>query len=222
MDKKQELVDRYIRGEMNADERKSFEQLITEDEELNEMYKYTLKVSKVLKDRHEKSEKIEEWESEGKSDQHKKKSPLRWISVAVGVAAVVFVAYLVTSGPSIPEINVQQYENYRGGSSVIHVANLINGKQFKEALYVIEREEKEFASEKDSVNNIIPTSTPEEKERLRYELTADKNDNYELKWLKVYVYLGLGRYEDAREILNELRNTEGIYKAKADSLYKEL
>lgn len=223
MDKKQELVDRYIRGEMNAEERESFEKQITEDEELNEVYKYTLNVKKALKDREEKEEKIEAWNREHNSNYgRKKKSPLRWVAVAIGVAAVIVVAFIMTSKPSVPEINTLQYESYRGGSCVIHVANLINGKQYTEALYVIGKKEKEYQTEKDSFNNISSTATPEETERMNYELTADKNDCYELKWLKVYVYIGLGQYDDAKKILDEIRNMDGSYKAKADSLYNEL
>ena len=63
-DRKQDLADRYIRGEMTDEERRSFEQQLGEDEELREIYRYTLRVVRVVNDRNSKIDKINRWNAE--------------------------------------------------------------------------------------------------------------------------------------------------------------
>ena len=41
----------------------------------------------------------------------------------------------------------------------------------------------------------------------------------DLSWLKVYAYIGLGRNDDAKTLLEQIRKVPGEYKEKADSLY---
>ena len=48
----------------------------------------------------------------------------------------------------------------------------------------------------------------------------DKLD--ELKWLKVYALIGVGRRDEALGLLSELANSDGAYQKSADSLYDVL
>ena len=56
-------------------------------------------------------------------------------------------------------------------------------------------------------------------EQLEYELMQKKMRLDDLSWLKVYAYIGLGRNDDAKTLLEQIRKVPGEYKEKADSLY---
>lgn len=191
-DRKQELIDRYIRGEMTADERLAFEKQLTEDEELYEMHKYTAKVSKAVKDRNEKLEKIKQWEQEHKDNivQRKSYSVVNKIAFTfMTVAAVTALVMFINKGPSMPEMDTQKYLFYRGSSTVTHVANLIEEEKYDNALYVIEHTEKEFQEDLDSLEMLKTSLSNEDKKRVEYEVSATSLDKSEMQWLKVYALM---------------------------------
>lgn len=45
---------------------------------------------------------------------------------------------------------------------------------------------------------------------------------YELKWLKAQVLVGLDRTDEAKSVLQEIKNIEGKYHNEIDSLWNEL
>ncbi len=217
-DKKQDLVDRYIRGEMNADERKAFETGLAEDEELREMYKYTAKVVSALKDREEKLEKINKWKTETPKTCFHKTTAGKIVYAFLGAAAVIAVILMLNRYPSMPELDVQKYECYRGASGVSHVAELINEGKYENAFYVIEKSEKSQKAEIDSINKLIPSATAQSLQRIEYQKSALKLDYEEMQWLKVYTLMGLERYDEAEKLLKEIIKAGGMYSEQADSL----
>ena len=205
---------------MDAAGRESFEKQLAADEELREIYAYTLRVARVVKDRNEKFAKMEQWKAEHPQERRSFHNTLagRIVYAAVAAAAVVAVVFMVNRRPSMPEFNALGYECYRGACSVQHVANLISEEKYENAIYVIEREEKEYLSDTDSLDRLVPTATPQQAECIRYQKEAGRLDYDELRWLKVYALEGLGRYDDADSLLKEISSGKGKYSSQADSL----
>ena len=225
-DSMQDLIDRYVRGEMSVEEKASFEKHILEDDELRKQLEYTMKVSEAIKDRSEKLEKIRRWNSE----ENNTKKSVKFYNTFTGkivygllsIAAIVAVVLYFNRCPSMPELDVQHYECYRGCADVTKIVQLIENEKYSDALNLIENTEKEYMTEKDSISKLIPTASLESLNRMEYELTANKADSDEIQWLKVYAYIGLKRYKDARELLRNISETIGIYTEKADSLLHKL
>lgn len=225
IDRKQYLADRYIRGEMTSEERLSFEKQMSDDEELREIYNYTLKISNAVKDRNEKLDKISQWKEQERIKKGKKfhhTSAGKFTYATFGVAALIAIFFFFNRCPDMPELNTQTYECYRGSCSVYHVANLIEEEQFADALYVIEKEEQEYKEDVDSIKQLIPSASTEHLKQLNYEMAAGKFDYDELCWLKVYAYIGLKKYDKANELLNKIKSSDGRYNGKADSVLKKL
>ena len=61
---KQDLIDRYLRGEMNAEEKSAFESQLAVDAELREQYDFTAKTIEALKSRKDKLKSISRWNEE--------------------------------------------------------------------------------------------------------------------------------------------------------------
>ena len=220
-DKKQDLIDRYIREEMNDEERASFEQDLTTDEELSEMYKYTLKVRDAIKSRNEKLEKINQWNTDDEERTPHIIVVRRIVYTIVSVAAVVVIFFMLNHKPSMPELDINRYECYRGANNTIQAAQLIKNKQYDDALKIINRIECKTLSAIDSVKRVIPTVTSDELPRIDYEISALNIDYNEIRWLKVYAFVGLELYKEAYDLLTEIRDEKTMYSAKADSLLKE-
>ena len=58
----QDKIDRYILGEMSAEERTDFEKQVAQDAELQELLEFTKNVNTAIKSRNEKLAKMKEWE----------------------------------------------------------------------------------------------------------------------------------------------------------------
>ena len=225
IDRKQQLTDRYIRGEMTSAERLSFEKQMSDDEELREIYNYTLKISNAVKDRNEKLDKINQWKEQERIKKGKKfhhTAPGKFTYATFGVAALIAIFFFFNRCPDMPELNTRSYECYRGSCSVYHVANLIKEEQYTKALYVIEGEEQEYKEDVDSIKHLIPSASAEHLKQLNYEMAAVKSDYDELRWLKVYAYIGLKKHDKATKLLKEIKSSEGRYKGKADSVLNKL
>ena len=67
--------------------------------------------------------------------------------------------------------------------------------------------------------NVNDSVDDEMHEQLEYERMQKKMRLDDLSWLKVYAYIGLERYDDAKMLLEQIRKVPGEYKEKADSLY---
>ena len=219
-DNRQDLTDRYIRGEMNDGERTAFERRMQTDEELREIYRYTLRVSRVVKDRNEKYEKMQQWERR-RCAARPRRSAGSWSRLAYAVAcaaAIVAAVFFINRRPSMPRLDMHRYECYRGANCVQHVANLIAGKQYDSAIYLIERAEEDFRSDADSLARLMQKASADRLRSLEYENSANKLDYDELRWLKVYALMGQDRYDDAEKLLRDISSGEGKYRALADSI----
>lgn len=226
-EQKQNQIDRYVRNEMTAEERVHFEAELAEDENLRMEYEFTKQVQDTLKNRQEKLEMMRAWDEEEKQEsvletaRYRRRRRLRvaggFLLVAVLIAG--FFLLLPSKWETVPENTLPQldlslYENYRSGTALTKIVNLIQQQQYQEALQCIEEEEKNLY-----VPDTSGLTSDEEREQMEYEAAAARLDAAHLKWLKVYALVGLNRREDALEVLDDMRRTLNPYQQKADSLY---
>lgn len=230
-EQRQDQIDRYIRGEMTAEECKRFERLLDENAALREEYEFTKQVQEALKRRSARLRLMEQWNKEaeqqavGVTDRHRH----RWIFGVAGgsILAAVLIAVIFLFVPSrwgpapeerLPQLDMTLYEHYRSGSPIRRIACFICQKQYEKALLCIRDEEKKVLSAPESLH----PATDEERKRMEREVVAARRDADHLKWLKVYALIGLDRQEEARKVLDEMRRSLGPYRQKADSLYRLL
>lgn len=215
---KQELQDRiddYMLNRMSDKERQAFEKEVNDDPELKNQLEFSMKVQQGINNRNEKLAAMRKWD--------KPSVPVRRVIYWASGVAAVFIAGLfviniksnhlvrdkeeimLSSANSSKDNgvilyderfpNIEAYESYegiRGDVKYLEIEALLDDGQYEEALAVIEKEEREL----------------------------DESDSYELCWLKAKAFVGLGRKEEALELLDVLRQTECEYKQEADSLYR--
>lgn len=215
---KQELQDRiddYMLNWMSDKEHLEFEKEVNNDPELKDQLEFTMKVQQGMNSRNEKLAAMREWD--------KPSIPVRRVIYWASSVAAVFIAGLfvlninsnrqngnkeeivlsssnsskdngnVLGDDRFPDIEAYKgYEGIRGDVKYLEIKALLDDEQYSEALVEIEKEEVGLA----------------------------ESDSYELYWLKVKAYIGLGRKEDALELLDVLKHTECEYKQDADSLYR--
>lgn len=222
-EKKQELIDRYIKDEMAAEERRQFEKLLSEDAELQEQYEFTRQLQEALKSRMEKMNLMKQWEDEEAEPAVQKAGHRKTLwRIVASVAAVVVISvslymYMQPSGVEMPPLNESYGDVYRSSGELSQVKDLILEKRYAEALQMIDSLEK--WTQVDEKNGVKANMSDEERERIQYEQEVERQDADRLKWLKVYALMGLDRREEALQLLDELRRWNGIYQRKADSLY---
>lgn len=91
------------------------------------------------------------------------------------------------------------------------ISMLIEKEDYTRALAYIEKAESSAVSTNSNSENQIIASDDSISANL-----------YELKWLKAQVFVGLDRTEDAKSVLQEIKNIEGKYHHEIDSLWNEL
>ncbi len=146
-----------------------------------------------------------------------------WVS---GIAAVILVGLFVMNPFNRePDIvfsgNILSENTARGAGDLYEIQELIKKGNYKEALALIEEYEKEMKMSElsDICYNVNDSVYDEMLEQLEYERMQKKMRLDDLSWLKVYAYIGLGRNDDAKTLLEQIRKVPGEYKEKADSLY---
>lgn len=219
-DEQQDWIDRFLRDEMTAEERKTFESQLKEDAGLKEQFDFTGMVRTAISSRNEKLKLIREWEEETVTEK-KGNGHRSFIFRAIGIAGLVAAAVigfflfrplcLFQELPVVNMINMEHYEHYKGRKAVSRIAELIHEKNYKEALTLIEKEE-HIATHSHS--------HPDGSDRPYIYMSVNRQDTEELQWLKAHALAGLERMKEALECLDRIRQAEGPYKDKADSLFR--
>ncbi len=171
----------------------------------------------------------------------------RIIYVVSGVAAV-FIAgifllpifYFIGRNTSYKPGPIDGIPSLQANANNSDIEYLINHKEYDMALVLIEKKGQMLAMNTPSFKrNLEGAMEPERyygkkgyhEPRVKRVIkgTGENSENEdlsvkekmdELKWLKVYALLGLQRYDEALQLLDELRSTEGFYQSSADTLYK--
>ena len=244
----QDHIDDYLFGRMSDEDSRSFEQEMKRNEELREQMEFTKDVQTASKSRNEKLAKMQEWKDDYEWEDHRSVAAARyrptgsgydscpapsmdhtrsmprssgrrylyWIS---GIAAIFIVGFFLIHNYMGSEEDMMfnpssiEYSTMRGGGNYEIIEKLLVDKNYEDAMKQIEIEEAKIAEQRTVTDSI----TDEERRAYDRMLIQEKAD--ELSWMKVYALLGADRRDDALQLLDELRHTEGEYKEKADSLY---
>lgn len=214
----QDHIDDYLLDRMSDEDSKVFEQELKNDDELREQMEFTKDVQTATKSRNEKLAKMREWEDdyEWEDDRRGKRQYLYWIS---GIAAIFIVGFFLIhnymGGKEDMMFNPSsiEYSTMRGGGNYENIEKLLVDKNYEDAMKQIEIEETKIAEQRTATDSIA------DEERRAYDRMLIQEKADKLSWMKVYALLGADRRDDALQLLDELRHTEGEYKEKADSLY---
>jgi hypothetical protein len=233
---------------MDEAEMSAFEQDVAVDAEIQEQLQFTQEVASATRSREEKLAKMQEWEDdyEWKDERNvaaaryrptgsgyescpapsMEQTPamprsfarqyLYWIS---GIAAIFIVGFFLIRNYMGREEDMMfnpssiEYSTMRGGGNYEIIEKLLVDKNYEDAMKQIEIEETKIAEQRTATDSIA------DEERRAYDRMLIQEKADELSWMKVYALLGADRRDDALQLLDELRHTEGEYKEKADSLY---
>jgi len=243
----QDQIDDYLLDRMSDEDSKVFEQELKNDDELREQMEFTKDVQTATKSRNEKLAKMQEWEDDYEWEEDRgvaaryrptgsgyescsipsmdqtRSMPrfsgrqyLYWIS---GIAAIFIVGFFLIhnymGGKEDMMFNPSsiEYSTMRGGGNYENIEKLLVDKNYEDAMKQIEIEETKIAEQRTATDSIA------DEERRAYDRMLIQEKADELSWMKVYALLGADRRDDALQLLDELRHTEGEYKEKADSLY---
>lgn len=244
----QDHIDDYLLGRMSDEDCKAFEQELKNDDELREQMEFTKDVQTATKSRNEKLAKMQEWEDDYEWEYDRGVAAARyrptgsgyescpapsmdqtrsmprssgrryfyWIS---GIAAIFIVGFFLIHNYMGSEEDMMfnpssiEYSTMRGGGNYENIEKLLIDKDYENAMKEIEIEEAKIAEQRTATDSIA------DEERRAYDQMLIQEKADELSWLKVYALLGADRCDDALQLLDELRQTEGEYKEKADSLY---
>lgn len=208
----QDHIDDYLLGRMSDEDKMSFEKELKHNRELREQLEFTQNVQTATKSRNEKLTKMQEWEDDTTS----RRSYLYWIS---GVAAIFIAGFFLFNTfygdkEELLYSPVQMGNGaVRAGSNYAEIEQLLVNRDYKQALTLIEKEEKTIAEQR------IQTDSIRDEEKRTYDQMLIQTKADELCLLKVYALIGLDRREEALLLLDELRNKKSDYKGLADSLY---
>lgn len=108
---------------------------------------------------------------------------------------------------------IMDISSLKGGGDHVEIVWMIESGELDEALNRIEREKMKIAFEQKALEAIS------DKERRAYEQKSIQLKSDELDWLKVYALIAKGQREEVMQLLDSLRNSDGVYKERADSLY---
>lgn len=245
----QDRIDDYLLGRMSDEAKEAFERDLEKNEGLREQMEFAKDVQTVIRSRNEKLAKMGEWQDEYElEDEHhvaaaeyratgsgyantpdpsmrrprsmpwsSSRNILYWLS---GIAAVFVVGFFLSKTVFFGGKDEMQYcplliedGSIRTGGDYAMIERLLIGKDYNNALIQIEREEKRLAEQ------CAVTDTATNEERRAYDQMFFRMKTDELTWLKVYALLGLDRYDEAVQLLDQLRMSDGEYKENADSLY---
>lgn len=155
----QDIIDRYLRGEMTPQETEDFEKKASADAELREQLEFTRLAVSAIGSRESKMRKIKQWESEDKSKMR------YWIS---GIAAAVVI--LLAGGTySILMRNNQVQEPVRGNENVfvIDTAKATDITKNQDSVYI--NEDYDHVKTGTVNNSNQTTEIQEEAGRVLYE-----------------------------------------------------
>lgn len=177
------------------------------------------RIERVVESVGSKKAAMRRWESDRVASEAQRKVAIkRWRTYGISAAASVVVIFAVGIGVYMQRIDDQNLGGsapstvYRGGAADIdEIAAMIDSAKYQEAIQAIE------ASMADTV--IDSTYPPERQEYLR---SVNKNQEYELTWLKIQVLVKLDKKQDARALLESYIRTDGSHQIEAKGLLEKM
>lgn len=233
----QDRIDDYLLARMSNEERKSFEADAAEDAELKEQLQFTETVQQATKSRNEKLAAMEEWKDDYVWEDESRriasssliKKMLYWGS---GIAAVFIVGVFVFSlyRPSSPEITMDTTPlsigtpskdgnvSFRGRSQNMDIESQLAMGDYNKALARLEKNEADIRTNLMLIDRELHSRGDSREDALAEKDSLETN-LVKVLYLKAQALIGLERKDEARVVLDEIRQSESEYGIKADSLY---
>lgn len=204
----QDRIDSYIRGEMTAAERSMFSSELSTNPELRKEFELTRRIANRISDRAKKKEQIQAWKK--KNSSHRTIYMSSAITSIAAMLAVGFFLFRNTSDDSTPNTVGNVTSSYRY-TAYSEISMLIEKEDYTRAFtYIVEAE-----------SSLVITNPPIENQIMVNNDTVSTS-LYELKWLKAQALVGLARTNEAKSILNEIKNVEGKFHDDIESLLSKL
>lgn len=201
---REDLLDRYVLGEMDEDESLEFEALMDEDEDLREDLAFMEALTESLERREQNVQKMKLWQEQSASQT--KVFVINWRRA--GLAAAACAALFLSLAYPYSHYGLQDRgfldSQVRGGS--VELTEYIEKGQYELVLELVDDSVKELETS-------LPSSAHPD-----YVLSEIKY----LEWTKIQTLLKTREYELAFNEVSEFRADAGIYQEKADKLYKRL
>ena len=216
-----ELIDKYLRQEMTAEESLLFEQEALNDDELRSEIELTYRIKRRLSDRQQKLHKTAHWK-------RKKKYELASIASVTSIAAAFIIGFFLNK--PMPEVgaevspiastvvNTPQELKEMSEKAIDNVKKNISVGKEDVAIAEVERLEEQ---------NIIPSLINVSSGQFVMSQTMDSSDAdvliqdaYELHWLKIKSLMAIGKKKEATQLLYHFVRIEGEHQATADSLLR--
>lgn len=218
-----ELIDKYLRKEMSAEETLNFEQEALNDYNLRKEIELTYRIKRRLIDRQNKLYKTSHWE-------RKKKYKIAGFTTITSIAAALAIGFMLINPMQKPEadttliasttVNTKENINEISHEAIVTIKKNISEGKEEVAIAEVTRLEEQ---------NLIPTIKDISEGKFlmahpkRIEESHTLNDDvYELHWLKIKSLICIGKNEEALELLKSFVKVEGKYKNAADSLMIEM
>lgn len=177
------------------------------------------RIERAIKDLASKKAQMAQWETECKQEELRRSLSLRkrriyYMSVAASVVVIVFVGIGMyfnntVSGPK-PEIPAAPV--YRGGSvDMDEIEGMMDSAKYEEAIKAIDIT---------LTDTIIDKSLPVEQQNYIREL--QKQQSYDITWLKIQCLLKVGKKDEAVTLLRNYAGEDGTHKSEAQQLLEDL
>lgn len=204
----QDRIDSYIRGEMTAAERSMFASELSTNPELRKEFELARRIANSISDRAKKKEQIQAWKK--KNSSHRTIYMSSAITSIAAMLAVGFFLFRNTSDDSTPNTVGNVTSSYRY-TAYSEISMLIEKEDYARAFtYIVEAE-----------SSLVITNPPIENQ-IMVNTDTVSTSLYELKWLKAQALVGLARTNEAKSILNEIKNVEGKFHDDIESLLSKL
>lgn len=192
---RQDAIDRYVRGEMTNDEKKSFEAEMDREPVLKEEVLLDMSISDSICSMAEKKSRMFQWEREIAA--RKKKTMIWAVSTITSSAACIIAAFILLTpmqrhGQGMIALN----GNHRTEctDTMKSILNLVEAGEYIQALSYI--------------NSYSGRNLPD-------------SAVYDLAWLRIQTLIGLGRTEEALPELRDFLDKEGKYRREAEKLLEK-
>lgn len=228
----QDRIDLYVTGKMTTEERAAFEEDMKKDPELKEQTEFLLSVSKSLKSRNDKLERMKRFKKDYEDAVDKPEKPsvpvrskFKFFYWASSIAAVLVIGFFVMKSRNSTPDGIQfpielSVENSKGGVDSLNIIKkMIENNKCEEALSEIEKQVKDINNEMMVVKNDSTIGEDERQYRINEELNLGLQH---LDYLKAHALLRIGKIDEAKALLDEIRSKDGEYKDKAEALYKKI
>ena len=211
-----EMIDRYVRGEMEGDELMQFKRRMATDAGLAAAVVDTERVARSVKSVAEKKAQMAQWNSDAAVRPLKNRGPWRVIVASAAGLALVIVCgwWLLMRVGSAPDDRLGAplpTDRFRGGMGLDSIEQMIEWGEYDRALAAIDVA---------MVDTVIDHGLPSE--QVEYQRIVLEDKLYELRWLRIIALANTGQRDLAVEELNEYVELEGSHQEQAKELLNTL